>query len=494
VERIDSVVEALHAGIWTLDRDGITTYANQRMHELLATSPDSLVGRPLLDFVDVADHPKVLQGLRRRGEGHSDSYDARLRGADGRILHVRIQASPIIEHGTVIGSVAAVTDVSDLSSSAAAMTAALDQAEQSANSASRLLSWVSHELRTPLNTISGFAQLLEQGLADPTQRTIVGHIQSAAAHVAGLARDLLDLARADAGSLDMQPQTMRLGDAVTEAVTLVDAPARESRVDISVSGGDLMVVADHRRLVQVLVNLLSNAIKHGGPDRSVSITAVANDDCVICSVSDQGPGVAADDRERIFLPFERAANGNSGGTGLGLAIADGLVRAMGGAITLLSAPGGGCTFTITLPPAARTATEGADGDHLAADTPAQNSAQILYVEDEPLNAALVENIVSLLPGRSLRVAASVAAGIAALAESVPALVIVDLNLPDGTGFDVLGHIRSRHELADLPVFVLSADATHESARRATELGANRYITKPFELRQFLDLLEMATRV
>ena len=496
MDAIGSVVEALQAGVWTLDRDGITTYANQRMHEMLGFETAVLLGRPLLDFVDPADQPMVLQGLRRRGEGRSDSYDARLRGAAGRLVHVRIQASPILQHGTVIGSVAAVTDVSDLASRAAATTAALDQAEQSASSASRLLSWVSHELRTPLNTIDGFAQLLEQGITDPTQRTLVGHIRSATEHVAALARDLLDLARTNSGALEVEALPVSIAEAVADAVTLVDASAREASVNISATVGDAPILGDRRRVVQVLVNLLTNAIRHGGNGRTVTVSTEQGDGVVRCSVTDEGPGVPASERERVFLPFERATTGATGGAGLGLTIADGFARAMGGSITLAPNPAGGATFTLTLPAAPDAADAPGDSRRTQVSEPSTDeprSGLILYVEDEPLNATLVENIVALLPGRSLRVAPTVAEGITALDAERPALAILDLNLPDGTGFDVLRHIRTDPSLADMPVFILSADATQESALRATELGANRYITKPFDLRQFLDLLEMATR-
>jgi PAS domain S-box-containing protein len=495
VEEIGSVVERLHAGIWTLDRDGVTTYANQRMHDLLGVAVGSMVGRPLLEFVDPSDHAKVLQGLRRRGEGRSDAYDIRLRNSDGAPVHVRVQASPVVEDGRVIGSVAAVTDVTDLAVSAADITAALDHAEQSATSASRLLSWVSHELRTPLNTINGFAQLLEQTLTDPTQQTLVGHIQSATAHVASLARDLLDFAKAGSGTLHQEPETLEMAEVVAEAITLVDSAARESNVVVVTEAAPVRAVGDRRRVVQVLVNLLSNAIRHGGPDRQVTIATTSTDGWAACSVTDEGPGVSPADRERVFLPFERAANGAPGGTGLGLAIADGLARAMGGRLTLEAAQQAGATFTLVLPAAG--ATDDGHPSGVAADTAGAATSgpagRILYVEDEPLNAALVENIVALLPGRTLEVAPTVAAGVAAIDAQPPALVILDLNLPDGTGFDVLRHIRANPALADLAVFILSADATLESERLAVDLGANRYIHKPFDLRQFLDLLEMATR-
>ncbi|MEY4175913.1 MAG: hypothetical protein RI900_3078, partial [Actinomycetota bacterium] len=217
MEGIGSVVEGLHAGVWSLDRDGVTTYANLRMHEMLGMQPTSLVGRPLLDFVDANDLDKVIRGLRRRAEGHRDSYDARLLRPDGTVLHARIQASPVLEHDVVVGSVAAVTDVSDLATSAATMTAALDHAKQSVTVTARLLSWASHEVRTPLNTISGFTQLLEQTLTDPTQRTIAAHIQTATTHLSGVVRDILDLARADAGSLQTDQQQLPLPTLIAES-------------------------------------------------------------------------------------------------------------------------------------------------------------------------------------------------------------------------------------------------------------------------------------
>lgn len=496
MERVEAVVEALQAGIWTLDRDGITTYANPRMHEMLGVQPSMLHGLPLLDFVEPIDLPRVLQGLRRRGQGHSDSYDARLRRPDGSSLHVRIQASPIVENGEVIGSVAAVTDVSDLARSTARMTAALDQAEQSATSASRVLSWVSHDLRTPLTTISGFAQLLEQSLVDPTLRTVAGHIQQAATHVVEVARDLLDLAHVDAGSLEVQLRPLLLHEAVDEALTLVHGPARDAGVHISLdaSVGDLVVMADHRRVVQVLVNLLSHAIKNVDPDVTLAVTAESADGSITCRVADSHPRHSTHHDEAVVLSLSPTVGSYPRPTGLGLAIADGLARAMGGAVSMLSDPAGGCTFALVLPAADHHHAGGPSLDRHAARPSGPRSMEILYVEDEPLNAALVANIVELLPGRTLRVATNVAEGLAAVQESIPALVIVDLNLPDGSGFDVLGHVRSQAHLADLPVFILSADATQESVRRAMELGANRYITKPFDLRQFLDLLAMATHV
>ena len=160
---------------------------------------------------------------------------------------------------------------------------------------------------------------------------------------------------------------------------------------------------------------------------------------------------------------------------------------MHGTLSVQSEPGRGTTFVLVLPDASPAA-----GDGVPEGSVVATNATVLYVEDEPLNAALVTSIVGLLPGRQLEVAATVAEGIEAVRRLKPALCLLDLNLPDGTGFDVLQVVRSEPALADTKVFMLSADATEQSKARASELGADRFITKPFDLNEFLSLVEGAT--
>jgi len=482
-------VHEMHVGVWSIDRDGVSTYVNRRMTDLLGVPADQIVGRPLLDHFAPEDHPEVLSHMRKRRDRASDHYDVRLVRADGSRLPVRVSGSPIIIDGEFQGSVAAITDLSDLTSTLTERDEALRAAEAASVTKTRFLGWVSHELRTPLNTISGFAQLLEGAIAEPSQRSMASSILAACTHVNGLVQDLLDYSRAEAGMLDPDLASVSMRDVLDQAVALVVGAAREHAVTIEVHCGDEQVVADQRRLVQATLNLLSNAVKYGGRGSTVRVHVDADDQRVRCTITDEGPGMAPELQQRAFRAFERLSNAaDADGVGLGLSIADSFVRAMHGAITVVSVVGEGASFTIDLPKAAP-----ASGTvEPVADTTTNSSGLVLYVEDEPLNASLVESIIGLLPGRRLHVEPTVAGGIDAAGRLQPALVLLDLNLPDGSGFDVLSSIRANPATATVPVFILSADATEQATGRARALGADRFITKPFNLKEFVALVEAAT--
>lgn len=481
------VVDTLHVGVWSVDRDGVSTWANQFMCALLGVSLDDIVGAPLLKYWFRDDHELIQTHLRRRREGASDHYDARLVRGDGTPVPVRVQASPLREDGEFVGAVAFLTDLSDVAAAALERDEALRVAESAAVATTRLLSWVSHELRTPLNTISGFAQLLQETVTVPSQRDMATSIVAASAHVNDLVQDLLDYSKAEANALEPTLEVVALHDVARDAVALVSGAARQNQVSIDLDVPELWVVADRRHLVQAVLNLLSNAVKYGGRGNTVRVHADHDDHAARLTITDEGPGIAADLQQRAFQPFERLdPDDSTDGVGLGLSIAHSFVRSMHGTIRLVSAAGAGASFTIELPVGSSTPVD--PGAPAAAVT----NQLVLYVEDEPLNASLVESIIGLLPGRTLHVEPTVRGGIEAATRLRPALFLLDLNLPDGTGFDVLAAVRADPGLAHTPVFILSADATEQATARALELGADRFITKPFNLKEFVALVEDAT--
>ncbi|MEN9644325.1 MAG: hypothetical protein RL238_994 [Actinomycetota bacterium] len=485
------VLERLHVGVWIVDRDGVSTFANQHMCDLLRVPADQIVGHPLIEFWHPGDHTTILEAVRRRREGQSDHYDARLRRHDGSTVYVRVQASPVGAPGAFGGAVAVITDLSDLTEAAAERDNALRAAETASLTKTRFLSWVSHELRTPLNTISGFAQLLEGSLDQPSQREMATSILSACAHVNSLVQDLLDYSKADADMLEPSLAPVGIRGVCTAAMALVSGAARDLDVTLDTEVDDVYVLADQRHLVQVAVNLLSNAIKYGGKGSTVRVRSAVTPTTVRVAITDEGPGIPPEMQQRAFRPFERLDNATTvDGVGLGLSIAESLVRAMRGSLTLSSPPGEGATFTIELPVTEPVRRDDTGALAVPADTP--RNQLVLYVEDEPLNASLVESIIGLLPGRSLHVEPTVAGGIEAAARLLPALVLLDLNLPDGSGFEVLTSIRANPAMEGVPVFILSADATEQATGRARELGADRFITKPFNLKDFVRLVEDAT--
>ena len=508
LQRSDSVtfarlLEVLNEGVWFIDADGITLFANPRMAEMLGTTTDEMLGRsPLHYFID-EDRAVLLEQMRLRQDGLSADYEARLRRVDGSQLHARVHGSPVLVDGVVVGSVAAFTDVTDLHLASERQDEALRDAEESKETTNRLVSWMSHELRTPLNTVVGFAQLLHQRLENSSEREMADHILAAGKHVAELVEDLLAFSRLQSSSLEPRLAEVDVLDVVEEAMIITAGSASEARVrfDLRIAADEVerTALADQRQLTQVIVNLLSNAVKYGGCDTEVAITVEHDEHTVRCTVSDHGPGIAPHLQRAVFRPFERLENTRHiSGVGLGLAIADSFMRGMNGSIALVSEPGEGAAFTVSVPRATPTAQPEQRSDEPGATSRGPSSTSttgerlVLYVEDEPLNAALLGSIIELLPGRRLRVEPTVADGIAALAEETPALALLDLNLPDGSGLDVLRAIRADAASRSIPVFILSADATEEATHRALENGADRYLTKPFDLTEFLGLIDAAT--
>jgi PAS domain S-box-containing protein len=481
---IDLLAE-LQVGIGMVDPDGVTTFANRRLANMLSIEPAEMVGRPLLDFFDPADHQLVLAHVSSRRKGLRDEYDARLRRPDGSSVPARVHGSPLLVDGVFVGAMAAITDLSDLSEAASVRDSALLVAENSSVTSARFISWMSHELRTPLNAIAGFAQLLEADLVQPAQRSMAHSIVAASDHVNGLVQDMLDYSKAHADVLEPNIIEVSLAEVVHDAVELVSGVAHDRDVEINIDISDVVVLADRRHLVQVVVNLLSNAVKYGGRSTHVHVCAAVAGESARCSIIDEGPGIPLAEQRRVFEPFERLDTvGEVPGAGLGLAIASSFMRAMGGGIELDSTPGQGSTFTVVVPMAA-----GASKPGMSADPTSAGSRLIIYVEDEAFNATLVESIVDLLPGRSLHVEPTAAGGIEAILQLRPALILLDLHLADGSGFDVLHAVRNEPTLARTPLFILSADASDQAARRAAELGADRFITKPFNLKEFIALLE-----
>lgn len=489
---LSEVVAGLNEGIWGIDRDGITVFANAAIARILSTRPEEMIGQLFSSFFHPDDRVRVTQQFERRQRGYSDNYGAQLLRSDGTVAHVQMHASPVSKDGVFVGAVAAVTDLTDLYELIDAKEEALRRAEQSDQTKSRFLSWAGHELRTPLNTIAGFAQLLQARLTDDALRPMAEHIVSASSHLTALVQELLDYSSAEAAVLSPALDDVNLADVVHDAIALVSTSATEADVRLEARVAPYVVRADRRHLVQVIVNLLSNAIKYGGAHSTVRVGAQSDGSQVSCSVTDEGPGIPADRLQAVFSPFERLENSlGVPGVGLGLSIAETLMRAMNGTITVTSRPGHGATFTLSLP--ATNADSPAAASTVVDTRPASDGHLIMYVEDEPLNAALVESVIGLLPGRRLLVAPTVADARRLLAVEMPSLVLLDLNLPDGSGLDVLTAVRADERTATVPVFMLSADATEESTRRAHELGATRFITKPFDLNEFLALVEAATR-
>ncbi len=376
-------------------------------------------------------------------------------------------------------------------------------AEQANRAKSEFLSRMSHELRTPLNAILGFGQLLEMEDLAPRHREHVEDILKGGRHLLTLIDEVLEISRIEAGRLAMSPEPVRIGEVVGDALDLVKPIAAQRNLRLNGNGAETCeqhVSADRQRLKQVLLNLLSNGIKynHAGGAVTLSCEGPVNGRMRI-KVNDTGPGIAPDKMERLFTAFERLGAEQSGieGTGLGLALSKGLVEAMGGTLGVESTVGRGSTFWVEF---ARIdgPVERAEQTEVTlparADLRAYQKVQIvLYIEDNLSNLKLIQRVLAHRPEVRLIPAMQGRLGLDLAREHRPALILLDLHLPDIAGDEVLRRLQDDPETRGIPVVVLSANATSGHIDRLLSAGARDYLTKPLDVKKFLAVLGEALR-
>ena len=376
------------------------------------------------------------------------------------------------------------------------------EAERANREKSEFLSRMSHELRTPLNAVMGFGQLLDEADMGPEEKDSVSQIIAAGQHLLGLVDEVLDIGRIDAGELALSLEPVRVGDIVREAMSLLRPLADERRVELNadISASPLRVMADRRRLKQVVINLLSNAIKYNREAGTVTIGCIDGDDgWQRIEVTDTGPGIAPENVDRLFAPFDRIGaeqNSDVEGAGLGLALSRRLVEAMSGKLGLRSEVGVGSTFWVDLPvvEGAVLAERGQDvePDEPSTSTPmaARGPTTVLYVDDNPSNLTLVKRILDRRPAVTLVTATRGLDGLELAEQHRPDVILLDLNLPDISGEEVLKRLRTGSgEVNAIPVVIVTADASGGQAQRLRSLGASSYVTKPFEIKELLRVID-----
>ncbi|MBS1192014.1 MAG: sensor hybrid histidine kinase [Rhodocyclaceae bacterium] len=376
------------------------------------------------------------------------------------------------------------------------LTVARDQAETANRSKSTFLANMSHELRTPLNAVIGFSQLMEK---DPSlsskQRRNVEIINTSGNHLLTLINDILELSKIESGKMEMNVEEVDLADLLEQVIGMIRLKAEQAGLALSLSGNDLptTVVLDPVMLRQVLLNLLSNAVKFT-PAGEVTLR-ISREDAgdgliqLVFSVSDTGTGIPAEDRQRIFRPFEQAGGTHHGGTGLGLTISQQYVRMMGGELAVESEPGKGSTFVFAI-----TVPLGKPGERLrlrglvAAAVPADHGLRVLVVDDIPEARLLVCSLLEPL-GFEVLEAADGSEAEALVGTHGPDLVFMDWFLPGRNGLEIMQALRARSDIRQPRIVVLTANALEESRQAALAAGADDFMSKPYQEADLYRLLE-----
>ncbi len=474
--------------------DGRLRWANRRAMEQFGLAD---MDREHVSAFDVVTAPTAQRLVDIDNEvvstGRTIEEDLELPMADGELHHFHLVKFPLRDGDDniyAIGSVA--NDITE-------QVEANREAERANRAKSDFLSRMSHELRTPLNAILGFGELLRLDDLDVLQRDNADHIVEAGRHLLDLIDEVLDITRIESGLLRLSLEPVALSDLIREVTRLVGPVAERAAIRLTVETVDpaVHVRADRMRLRQVLLNLLSNGIKYNAPGGRVVVSfEVTEQGRARVVVADTGQGISANSMSRLFQPFERLGAESSlvQGTGLGLALARQLMTLMHGTIGAHSEAGVGSRFWIEL---ARDDTRAGLVEPGALDTTsappiadaAPASKTVLLVEDNMSNVKLVEQIMRLRPHVELVVAMTGGAAIEAVAAQTPDLVLLDLHLPDTSGQALLTRLKTDPRTAEIPVVIVSADATEAQQRVALELGASDYLTKPIDVARFLRVVD-----
>jgi signal transduction histidine kinase/ActR/RegA family two-component response regulator len=441
------------------------------------------------------------------------NFELTARARDGKETVVSCNAATLYDRNRKLqGVFAAARDVSErnlldrfLQERNVELKAARSVAEKANLAKSEFLSSMSHELRSPLNAILGFAQLMESDTPPPppAQKESIAQILRAGWHLLKLIDEILDLAKVEAKQVSLSCEPVSLTEVMLECRGMIEPQAQQRGIRMTYPRSDspYYVLADRTRVKQVLINLLSNAIKYNREHGLVEVNcAESGPERIRVSVKDTGAGLNPEHLAQLFQAFNRLGQeaGGEEGTGIGLVLAKQLVELMGGAIGAESTVGAGSVFWFELNSTAepRHSPEKYEGTALPRPHAphAERRYTLLYVEDNPANLELTERIIARHPRIRLLTAVNGNRGIEIARVSRPEVILMDINLPDISGYEALKILRSDPATAHIPVIAISANAMPHDIERSLKAGFFRYLTKPINVGEFMETLEAARNI
>jgi PAS domain S-box-containing protein len=505
-----SLIESNIDAIMTTDPAGIITDVNKQMEALTGCTRDELIGAWFKNyFTDPGRAEASIKQVLR--EKKITNYELTARARDGKTTVVSFNATTFYDRDRKLeGVFAAARDVTErkrldhaLEEQNVELKRARSAAEKANLAKSAFLSSMSHELRSPLNAILGFAQLINSDSPPPTpsQTASIDQILHAGWYLLELINEILDLAQIESGKLALSLEPTSLAEVMLECQAMIEPQGQKRGIKMTFPQFDLpcFVRADRTRLKQVLINLLSNAIKYNQPNGTVvvDVDRVCTPEHTRVSVKDTGAGLPPDMLMQLFQPFNRLGQETKSeeGTGIGLVMSKRLVELMGGEIGVESTVGLGSVFWFEL--------NSASAPQLPVDRAeptAQPRAQVqqgaplrtlLYVEDNPANLMLIEQLVARRPDMRLLSARDGNLGIQLARANQPEVILMDINLPGISGIEALRILREDPATAHIPVIALSANAMPRDIEKGLEAGFFRYLTKPIKVNEFMHTLDVA---
>ncbi len=505
-----SLIESNIDAIMTTDPRGIISDVNHQMEALTGCTRDELIGAPFKNYF--TDQKRAEAGIKRvLREGKVTNYELTALGRDGKETVVSYNATTFYDRDRNLkGVFAAARDVTDrkqfeqaLQVNNVELESAKAAAEKANRAKSEFLSSMSHELRTPLNGVLGFAQLMqsEKPPPSPSQQRSIQQILKGGWYLLRLINEILDLAMIESGKVTVSSEPMSLAEVLQDCRVLIGPQATKREIELILPEFDdpFYIHADLTRVKQVVINLLSNAIKYNRTGGVVTVRCTRADGRVRVHVKDTGAGLAPEQIGQLFQPFNRLGQEESmeEGTGIGLVVTKQLVELMGGQIGVDSERGVGTEFWVEF--------AASEGPELGVPAPvavariqaamaagqAAAPRTLLYIEDNPANLALVEQLIERRSDLKLLTAINAHLGIVLARACQPDVILMDINLPGLSGFGALKVLQNDPATAHIPVMALSANAVPRDIEKGMEAGFFRYLTKPIRVVEFMDALDVA---
>ncbi len=504
IERAALAARGAGIGTWESARDATAGWWDTQMFRLRGEDrpPGMVSGTEFMQWVHPADRGAVQRQLQAAMRDDTPTnVEFRVVWPDGTVRWLASRSTPVRDAaGHTVRRIGINWDITDARNAEAARQERL-LAQRESQARARFLARISHELRTPLNAVLGFSQLLLAETAhghapDPaTWRSRVTQVQASGEHLLALIDDVLELSSLESGELPLSLQAVALAPLVHSSLPLVELMASQHQIRLCVDALDGWVLADPVRLRQVLLNLLSNAIKYNRPGGQVTISAVPSDGWRLLRVQDTGRGLREDQLQHLFEPFNRLGAEREGiaGTGIGLAIVQAAVQHMGGTVQVRSTPGVGSVFELALqhaapPPAVPAAVAPTTLLLPSWQGTSTGRPRLLYIEDNEINMLIVRELMHQRPDLDFDGAVDGSSGLALARSLQPALILLDMQLPDMDGHAVLQALRADRSTAGIRCVALSANAMPEDIRIARAEGFDDYWTKPLDMTAFLRAL------